>query len=330
MNTISGGPPSSSNYGPPQPQQALTDHLGSAPPLNVSPPLSIAPPPSAAQSSNPVDSFMSMMNNLEARSQGQSSVQTGGQGRRAAQAIPVTGKLKQMVGKWATHLGHRAWYEAHGCVDPATTLHEKNGRMANMAMMMGCSNPEAAQYCELSQMAVGGAKLVANMAMMMGCSNPEAAQYCELSQMAVGGAKLAKSRMFMEVLMPQHLRDQFEQCLTPSTLMDSFTGMLGGGTGYSQHSYGLSPPPGAAAYMHRADCSQVSPMLMMGSVGGGEGGMLGPEALENIGRMRNRYLKMTCQENLIMGSLPYRLCCPGKVAPPTMQEAMMIKSMGGA
>ena len=50
---------------------------------------------------------------------------------------------------------------------------------------------------------------------------------------------------------------------------------------------GLRPPPGSAGYSQGADCSQVSPMLMMGSVGGGEG-MLGPEAFENIGRMRNR------------------------------------------
>ncbi|KAK3759294.1 hypothetical protein RRG08_021241 [Elysia crispata] len=283
MNTISGGPPTGSKFGPPEPPQVLSDHLGPA------------PPPSAAQSGSPVNNFMNMVNNLESRSKGQRS----GQGQGAGQAIPVTGKLKTMVTKWATHLGHKAWYEAHGCVDPASALHGKNGRMANMAMMMGCSNPEAAQYCELSQM-------------------------------AIGGAQAARSRMFMELMMPKHMRDQFEQCLTPTTLMDSFTGMFGGvGGAYPHQGFVLRPPPGAAAYKHGADCSQVSPMLMMGSVGGGEG-MLGPEALESIGRMRNRYLKMTCQENMLMGSLPYRLCCPGKVSPPTMQEAMMIKSMGGA
>ena len=41
--------------------------------------------------------------------------------------------------------------------------------------------------------------------MMMGCSNPEAAQYCELSQMAVAGSQAARARMFMELIMPKHM-----------------------------------------------------------------------------------------------------------------------------
>ncbi|KAK3703620.1 hypothetical protein RRG08_039829 [Elysia crispata] len=104
------------------PLDSFASHVPGSPSLNV------APPPSAAQSGSPVNNFMNMVNNLESRSKGQRS----GQGQGAGQAIPVTGKLKTMVTKWATHLGHKAWYEAHGCVDPASALHGKNGRMANM------------------------------------------------------------------------------------------------------------------------------------------------------------------------------------------------------
>ncbi|GFO16076.1 hypothetical protein PoB_004258100 [Plakobranchus ocellatus] len=166
-------------------------------------------------------------------------------------------------------------------------------------MMMGCSNAETKQYCELAQMAHGGSqaarsrmlvemmmpkqvlgkptlelmrlviadetdcvsqllcfyfyqlqdslifcitKLVSwfpRNAMMMGCSNAETKQYCELAQMAHGGSQAARSRMLVEMMMPKQVLNQFEQCLTPNTLMSSVSGMFGGVGGYNPYGHGF-------------------------------------------------------------------------------------------
>ncbi|GFO16075.1 hypothetical protein PoB_004258000 [Plakobranchus ocellatus] len=132
LNTISGGPSGGSNLPPPEPPQVLMNALGPTQPLNI------APPPGAATPTSPVDKFMNMVNGFG--SQGQPASPTasssGQQSAGSGRMIPVAGKLKQMVTKWATHLGHKAWYEAHGCVDPANALHGKHGRLAGMVLQV--------------------------------------------------------------------------------------------------------------------------------------------------------------------------------------------------
>lgn len=45
---------------------------------------------------------------------------------------PYLVQVKVMVNKWATQLGHKAYYEAHGCVDPMSTLHGRQSGLAGM------------------------------------------------------------------------------------------------------------------------------------------------------------------------------------------------------
>ncbi|XP_059164114.1 uncharacterized protein LOC131947004 isoform X2 [Physella acuta] len=266
-------PQSSSNLPSPQAPQVLLDALKG----------SHGPPVGAAQPPSPMENLMSMF---------------GGMGSQASNtapsssSLPVTVGLRQMVTKWATQLGHKAYYEAHGCVDPSTTLHGRHGKMAAMAMMLGCNSPQAGEVCDVAQLAHGG---------------PQG----------------ANARLMMEMLMPRQTKTMLEQCLTPSTLMNGFMG------GAASQQEGLTPPNGAAGspagHKQPVDCSAVTQMLMMSPTAAE--GLMSPESLEQIGHMRNKYLKMACQENMILGTLPYRLCCPGHVRPPTMEEAMMIRSM---
>ncbi|KAH9504291.1 hypothetical protein Btru_064558 [Bulinus truncatus] len=278
QNSVSGGG-TSSKFPPPQVPQILIDALNTQ-----------GPPQAAAPAPNFLSSFFSMLSGAGGgQGSGQPASTSGGQ------QMPVSAGMKQMVNKWATQLGHKAYYEAHGCVDPSATLHGRHSQMASMAMMFGCQSPQAAEVCELAQLAHSGAQ----------------------------GANM---RMMLEMIMKNPMKAMLEKCLSPSTLMN---GMMGSNQVSSVQPGGLTPPMGAAGspggQSSGIDCSGVSQMLMM-NPNAGEG-LLSPEGMEQIGTLRNRYFKMSCQENVILGTLPYRMCCPGYVRPPTMEEAMMLKGM---
>ncbi|CAL1541741.1 unnamed protein product [Lymnaea stagnalis] len=253
------------------------------------------PPPGAAPLPNPMSNMMNMIGGMGGHGLSQPHGGAGGHG-----IMPISGGMKQMVVKWATQLGHKAYYEAHGCVDPSTTLHGRHGQMASMAMMWGCASPQAGEVCDLAQMVHGGAQ----------------------------GANM---RLMMEYMMPKQTKNMLEQCLTPSAVMKGFMGSMAPQPQPKQE--GPPPPIGAegappSGQSAPVDCSSISQMLMM-SPSAAEG-VMSPENMEQIATMRNRYLKMSCQENMLMGTLPYRMCCPGYVRPPTMEEAMMARGMAVA
>lgn len=211
--------------------------------------------------------------------------------------VPMTRTMKNMANRWATQLGYKSYYEAHGCVDPTTILLGQHARTASFAMMLGCKTREAQQSCQMAQ----------------------------LSQ---AGGQAARTRLMMEMMLPKQTKMMFEYCLSPTTLMTGMTGLMTSMASPTRG--GLVPPSGAATSSAgpTPDCSMVSQMMMM-SPSAAEG-MMSPESMEQIGLMRNKYLSMTCQENLILGSMPYRVCCPGTVRSPSLQEVFMMRGMGGA
>lgn len=284
MPTLSQKAAAGSNFPAPQPPQVLSDALKSWVGQT-------APPASAAQAPSPATGMF------------------GGAGNRAVAAaatpaatpvnrppLPVTPTAKVMVTKWATQLGYKAYYEAHGCVDPAATL-------------------------------LGGQARMASLALMMGCNNFQANEVCDMAQTAHSGGQGAGMRTMISMMMGKDTKHMLEECLTPATLMNGIGGMMGSNLQGTPTAPSYGAAPAAASHTKKpVDCSGVTQMMMMSTA---QEGLLNPEALEQIGTMRNRYFKMTCQENLIFGSLPYRICCPGHVKEPTMQEAMMMRGMAG-
>ncbi|BFZ13768.1 hypothetical protein BsWGS_16807 [Bradybaena similaris] len=269
-------PLTGSSFPPPQPPQAL---------LNA---FKMGLPPGAASGPSSIDKLMGMF-------RGAGTGNSAAVGHVNKPSLPVTPGTKVMVTKWATQMGYKAYYEAHGCVDPTTTLLGQQARMASIALMMGCNNFMAHEVCDMAQLAHTGGQ----------------------------GTSM---RTMMDMMIGKDTKHMLEECLTPSTFMDGIGSMMGSKQQTAPAAAGYAPPPATASQPKKAvNCSSVTQMLMMSAA---TEGLLNPETLEQIGTMRNRYFKMTCQENLIMGSLPYRLCCPGHVKAPTMQEAMMIRSMG--
>ncbi|KAK0043001.1 hypothetical protein Bpfe_027583 [Biomphalaria pfeifferi] len=286
-----------SNLPPPQPPQVLLDFMKPH-----------APPPAAAPTPNFLDSLFSMMGaGTRGGSHGATPTATSvtsslhmPMSTSGPQHMPLSAGMKQMVNKFATQLGHKAYYEAHGCVDPASVLHGRQSQMASLAMMLGCQSPQAGEVCELAQ--------VAN-----------------------SGAQGSHTRMVMGMMMPPATKTMLEKCLSFSTLTSAL--MSGHQTHPTPQTHkAITPPPEAAgsstSQNAAIDCSGIQQMLMM-SPSAAEG-PTSPEAIEQIGVLRNRYFKSTCQENILLGSLPLRMCCPGHVRPPTMEEAMMLKSMTAA
>ncbi|KAL8573932.1 hypothetical protein ACOMHN_029379 [Nucella lapillus] len=98
--------------------------------------------------------------------------------------------------------------------------------------------------------------------------------------------------------------------------------------------YGGNPSPMSAQYPGATpggvDCSSLMPLMMRSAMAAGEG-LNSPEAMEAIGELRKQFLPYSCQElRLKMTGMPLRLCCPGRVDPPTMFDLFKSQNAGGA
>ncbi|XP_076438445.1 uncharacterized protein LOC143277481 [Babylonia areolata] len=286
----------------------------------------------------------------------------------AAPAHPMSPLLKvasfrSMVGQQARQSGDLAYYQQHGCVDPAPralpscssgAAHsicgaagrlsgggEGGGLMGHMISLLDpalgrslekCLTPKVMTDMVMTGMGGGGGGMNPLMMMAMG-GGAEGG----------GGAMLPLMMMMMNTnrqtsgptVDPHGLLHSQAARIHPGSARDpnsAVSGILGGGGVGTSASPSSLPPSGAAGGHGGApvDCSILMPLLMSKAMGSGEG-PLSPEALESVGVLRGRYLPFTCQEvQLTFTRLPYRLCCPGSVDPPTPMDLFKAQSSSGA
>ncbi|KAL8573936.1 hypothetical protein ACOMHN_029383 [Nucella lapillus] len=187
-------------------------------------------------------------------------------------------------------LGVKEYYDIHGCEDPALLFSGRQRTTATFAMTQPCQSLQAAEVCRMVQ-----------------------------TRERTSNSLLASS------LLPLHMKTRLENCLSAKALLNTLS--LSSFIPSSPFSPYYSPSflsPSLQSGMGSPSLRECG--VLLSSVM--DGGSLDPESMKAT---RRQLLPWVCNESTLGPSgLPFRVCCPGRVPEPTLQEAQIVRRMVNA
>ncbi|XP_076457329.1 uncharacterized protein LOC143291374 [Babylonia areolata] len=230
------------------------------------------------------------------------------------------------------------FYESHGCIDP---VHYLPPGTSSQGLLMGCASSASQRLCQAAGSRVPGVRRTGGggvsrrlaLALMMQspsskslletCLTPNSMTKAVMRMMKGGGGEAGLNPGALMMMMG----GEGGGGMATLAMMKMMTKPQAGGShGSGGGGGGDSVPAGAAqpavaggvgSAEGGAGCVSILPLVMASGV---DGGLLSPEMANTVTDMRKQMLPYTCQE--VNHGVYFRMCCPGKVHPPSMLEMM--------